>query len=362
MKVLFDYKIFSRARYGGISRYICELAQHLKDEQVDVTLGALIHTNGFIENVSGEIRKSYEVRKFPRSTNVLDFANKYISIFAYNGIDPDIFHHTQYNIDINTNKSKFVVSTIHDMIHELYPDDFPNNPTARDKHTIFKRSDSVIAISHHTKSDMIDKFGYDPRKISVIHHGIQPLPRGKDEPAFHFPYVLFIGQRQKYKNFSNFLKAFELSSSLRSDFRIVSFGALDFTAEERSMIARLGLEGRVLWASGDDAALENAYRHASCFVYPSKYEGFGMPLLEAMISGCPVACSDASCFPEIAGPAAEYFDPNDPSGLAGAIERVVGSGDRRDALIRSGYERAAEFSWAATAKKTKAVYSQLLSG
>jgi glycosyltransferase involved in cell wall biosynthesis len=115
-------------------------------------------------------------------------------------------------------------------------------------------------------------------------------------------------------------------------------------------------ETGLLQFSGDDLVLADLYRHASAFIYPSLYEGFGLPVLEAMAHGCPVICSGTSSLPEVVGGAAELFDPNDPESIGHAIEAVVSSAERREWLRATGRQQARLFSWERCAWETHAVY------
>tara|TARA_R110001599_G_scaffold351822_1_gene584800 strand:+ start:136623 stop:137069 length:447 start_codon:yes stop_codon:yes gene_type:complete len=147
---------------------------------------------------------------------------------------------------------------------------------------------------------------------------------------------------------------------LRNNFQLVCFGAQNFTGAERSSIRRLGLSGEdVLWVGGSDVKLVNLYRHAAVFVFPSLYEGFGMPPLEAMAQSCPVVCSNAGSIPEVVGDAGEYFEPQDTFSIAKAIENVVGSSQRMETLRAAGKEQIKAFTWAKCAQGTETVYSRL---
>ena len=138
------------------------------------------------------------------------------------------------------------------------------------------------------------------------------------------------------------------------------FGGEALTRQEREQATAAGLgENGLLQFCGDDRMLADLYRHASAFVYPSLYEGFGLPVLEAMTHGCPVICSGTSSLPEVVGRAAELFDPDDPESIGHAIEAVVASAERREWLRERGREQARLFSWERWARETHAVYRAL---
>ncbi|MEM2154884.1 MAG: glycosyltransferase family 1 protein, partial [Nitrososphaeria archaeon] len=147
---------------------------------------------------------------------------------------------------------------------------------------------------------------------------------------------------------------------IKHDFKIVCFGGGLFSAEEIDLMIKLGLsEDQVIQISGDDKTLAHLYRNAAVFVYPSLYEGFGIPLLEAMSLGCPVICSNTSSFPEVAGNAAEFFDPYEADSIAVALENVLYSSEKSKHLVNLGYERVKNFSWEKCADETRSIYLSL---
>lgn len=174
------------------------------------------------------------------------------------------------------------------------------------------------------------------------------------------PYVLYVGSREGYKNFSGLLRAFSMSPRLREQFQLLCFGGGALCDSELQQIARAGLTGRVRQIGGSDAVLASCYRHATLFVYPSLYEGFGIPPLEAMSLDCPVACSNTSSIPEVVGDAAACFDPSDPESLLATLEEVLNSGNLRDSLIERGRLRRECFSWRRCAQETLHIYEGVM--
>jgi glycosyltransferase involved in cell wall biosynthesis len=235
--------------------------------------------------------------------------------------------------------------------------------TSLAKQECVKKADRIICVSENTKNDLIEIFDVEPRKISVIYHGYsltaQENPQLEvDTPE---PYIFYVGDRGGYKNFQRLLQAYASSSNLRNNCCIVCFGGGVLSPDERRQINALGLpESKVLQVSGNDLALANFYRNASVFVYPSLYEGFGIPLLEAMALHCPVACSNTSSMPEVVGDAAELFNPYEPESIAEALEKILFSTTISDNLVKLGTERIKHFSWEICAEQTKQVYLSLL--
>jgi glycosyltransferase involved in cell wall biosynthesis len=207
-------------------------------------------------------------------------------------------------------------------------------------------------------------------RVSITHLGFDPLASllsGESSRDFKVrvlgadaPYLLYVGSRVNYKNFRGLLDAYAASALLRANFFLLCFGGGEFTSAERAAISKGGVEGRVRFLAGSDAVLAASYAHASLFVCPSFYEGFGIPVLEAMSLDCPVACSNSSSLPEVVGDAAKLFDPADRDAIRGALESVLDSPSAATALRERGRIRRQLFSWRGCAENTLDVYRRVL--
>jgi glycosyltransferase involved in cell wall biosynthesis len=252
------------------------------------------------------------------------------------------------------------------MIHELFPDFMgANSKTARDKKIAVKNADHIICISESTKRDAIELLNICESKVSVVHLGVDTFRESATNshvdptPNYH-PYILYVGERGGYKNFSCLLKVVAQTAKLKRDFQIIAFGGGAFSRHEHKEIHALGLTDRhVINISCNDSLLQMYYKNASAFVYPSLYEGFGLPPLEAMSAGCPVISSNTSSMPEIISDAAEFFNPEDIECFAQALEAVVYSEERRADLVVRGYKRVQALSWNKCAQQTLNVYEKL---
>ena len=253
------------------------------------------------------------------------------------------------------------------MIHEKFSSMLPNAmATTRLKMASVNRADHVICISENTKQDLMNFFNTSEDKISVIHHGVDNLfslnQTSQDHLNLTSPYILFVGSRDGYKNFALLLQAYANSSWLKANFSIICFGGGAFTEQELTYASTLRLDLKnIRNVSGGDQILSVLYRGASVLVYPSLYEGFGFPPLEAMASQCPVITSFSSCLPEIAGEAAEYFDPTNSDSLRCAIEKVLTSESYAKSLVERGNINVSRFSWDKCAKQTLSVYQSIIS-
>ncbi len=363
MKVLFDAQIFEIQRFGGISRYITELVKAMDTiTGVQARVLAPLHINGLLaESGAPTEGPAWHVPGLP--TRLRRPLAQMLSETRLALPQCDVLHATYYARHRRPRGARALVVTVHDMIHELFPAQFgPNDPTPALKRAAVESADHVICVSECTRNDLCRLLKVPEARTSVVPHGVRPLTPPLAAPALPPgpPYLLYVGARSGYKNFEVLLRAVANASSLKNTLRIVAFGGGAWTLEERESLRRHHLdESQVVRVAGGDEVLSALYHHASCFVYPSRYEGFGMPLLEAMAAGCPVVSAMGSSLREAAGPAAEYFDADSMDAceqLAKAIERVVGISSRRGELLQLGAARAAEFTWLSAAQATLAAY------
>lgn len=362
-KVVFDDQVFCWQGFGGISRYFYELAKRVENEEdFSALVVAPLHVNRYL--AEGEVKvKGIYIPKVRNSGRIISALNGLVAPALIRSERPDVLHETYYYRRRSlAPRGCPTVVTVFDMTHEKFPNYFlARDRTSEVKRAAVMRADRVICISTNTQRDLIDIFGVPPEKTAVIHLGFTlmeqvasatPLPESR-------PFLLYVGPRGGYKNFDALMNAYAASVVLRNNFSLVAFGGGRFSAAEAEQIRTLGLQDSIKQISGDDRLLSMLYRQASAFVYPSLYEGFGIPPLEAMGFGCPVICSNTSSIPEVVGGAARLCDPADIDAMRAAIEAVVGSSDLRDDLVQRGRERIQHFSWDRTAKETLDIYREL---
>lgn len=224
------------------------------------------------------------------------------------------------------------------------------------------RAEWIICISEHARQDLIRFHPHVADRTSVVHLGFDPPTAAPEDTVrpHQRPYLLYVGMRRDYKNFTGLVEAFAASSRLPHDFDVVCVGDEPFRPSECDALASAGVAGNFLQVEADDAALQKWYSHACLFVYPSLYEGFGIPPLEAMAAGCPVVATRVSSVPEVCGDAAEYAYPEDSDSLRAALEHVAYSEERAQALRALGHQRHKQFSWDKCARETTAIYKSLL--
>ena len=364
MKIRFDHRIFISQQFGGISRLFVVLFSFLKSNtDLDIKFLVLFHFNNYLKKINIEnliflknINKVYY--HFAKSINKL---YEFISLILF---PPDILHMTYYGkIPYHLKKTKVVV-TVYDMIHELYPKQFSDRSRLIKKKCIIN-ADLIIAISENTKNDLIKLYDINPSKIKVVYLGFKSFnnlssPIKLNSKILQTPFILFVGQRSGYKNFSGFIKAYISSDFLKTNYNIVSFGGGVFSDEELKMFKSYNINNKIFHLSGSDNVLKSRYENAALFIYPSKYEGFGIPPLEAMSCGTPVCCSNVSSIPEIVNDAAVFFHPDKDKEIANALISVLKSDRTKKDLILKGKKRLNFFSWEKSSNESLAAYKSLL--
>ncbi len=367
--VVYDYQIFSWQQYGGISRYFYETANRIAGlDSTHVEICSPVYVTSYFDAVGSLHPRGVKIPHLSHSGRIIGACNAILSRFLVkNRTDVDIFHETYYSGIDNCPSSAKRIITVCDMTHEKFPQNFlKRDKTAEIKARAVKRADHVICISESTKKDLMAMQNVPEEKISVVYLGCslalsnQPFA---NPSLCRQPYILYVGVRGGYKNFDRMLRAYAASARLKDQFSLVCFGGGPFNADEQAIISTLGLTpDSVVQMSGSDDLLAQLYANAALFVCPSLYEGFGIPPLEAMAFGCPVACSNTSSLPEVVGDAAELFDPTDIAAMGLAMEKVVLSAERSRQLVALGQARIKLFSWEKCAADTLAVYKKVLQG
>jgi len=365
MRILYDGQIYEMQAFGGINRYFAEFISRLPPEAEPTLFSGRKRRTGF--PVHSNLR--FEDSRLFGPFRLARWTRPYVLRMLLKGSEWDIIHPTYY-ADLRAYRGWHspLVITVYDMVYELFPGTFRDDHSRLYKKACIERADHVICISENTKSDLCRFYRVDERRISVIHlasglpqeeQGGEP-ERGVEPEAI--PYFLFVGARAaQYKNFRVLLEAYSIFSARYPDGPRLVVAGPPCTAAERIFLKGMKIAGRVRF-TGVVATqeLRTLYRKSTAFVFPSLYEGFGIPLLEAMETGAPVLCSDSSCFPEIAGEAALYFDPDAPEAIADAMGRVWSCPEIRLGLIEKGRERRSLFSWEKTSRATWEVYKRVI--
>lgn len=265
------------------------------------------------------------------------------------------------------------IATIHDLNYLLVPDAHFGLRALGMRALVplsARRSDRVIAVSENTRDDIVQRLGVAVEKIDVVPNGLGRLPVVAPTPAATLrarlglgdrPVLLSLSAKRPHKNLAGLLDALATIEPDRRPVAVLPGYPTPYEQELRDRAAHLGLSADVRFLGWlPDADVEGLFALAGAFVYPSFYEGFGLPVLEAMARGVPVACADRSSLPEVAGDAALLFDPGDPSAIAVAVMRLLDDAALAARLVEAGRAQAAAFTWERTARATLASYERVL--
>ncbi|MEL6941957.1 MAG: glycosyltransferase family 1 protein [Bacteroidota bacterium] len=370
--VLFDPQIFTMQRFGGISRYFFELISRVEKE-LNVTFPIYYHINEYIrEKYPNEYKNTFGWN-FKGKDTIRDYLIRYSDKKRLNFLKNSarmVYHPTYYGTnpkDIPNDTP--VVLTVYDMIHELFYDSrFEQQTTvSAQKANLIPRADKIIAISENTKKDILELYPQiRAEKIQTIHLGSSMRFSSSKidndiQKSLDKDYFLYVGDRRFYKNFLWLLSTI-LPFLTKTDTMLVVAGGGELTSYEKKQIQLHGddLSKSVLFMpSCTDEELASLYTHASIFLFPSKYEGFGIPILESFQLGCPVLLPYSSCFPEVAENAAVYYELNEKDDFIDKIDKLYNDQILRKKMISLGYERLKYFSWEKCSNEHIEIYNEL---
>lgn len=366
MKILYDHQTFTLQNFGGISRYYFELINRFKGNDT-CSVATTFTNNAYLnKNTYPNVMPFFPKNKFNYKPKIMNFVNQNKSLSQIKKSDFDVFHPTYYNdYFLKDISDKPFVVTFYDMIHEKISNKFSelnlNKKIYNQKKILIERSSKIIAISETTKKDIIDIFDVSEDKIEVVYLGnsLKNSSVGTKRIVYE-DYILFVGNRSSYKNFEGLLKVMP-ELLIMNSVKLVCAGGGGFNLDEVNLINSMGLFDNVISLRDiNDDILANLYSNALFFVFPSFYEGFGIPVLESFACGCPALLSDGGSLPEIGGSAAQYFNPNDQQSLYLAALNLLSNEKLRLELKDKGTERLQKFSWDNTFDNTLNVYKKII--
>lgn len=358
---------YSRTLVGNIQRYHPEHRLHLYTPKIR----QIEQTKPFLDEKLYNVRQpSCRLNKLWRSWGMIkDFRRDKI----------DLFHGLSHEIPFGMNKSgiKSVVS-IHDLIFKVYPETY----TSIDRNIYdlkfryaCKNADRILAISESTRHDIIKYYRVDEGKIDVAYQSCSPMLNiGVEQQEsfdvkshYNLPddYILYVGTVEKRKNLKTLLSALASMETIDRPALVVVGKGRSYKAECKDMVINSGLQSSVFWLDylWENDHLRSLYRHATIFVYPSLYEGFGLPVAEALLNKTPVITSNISSLPEAGGPSSAYIDPMSQSELGNAIKKLLGSKDLREKMAREGFDYAnKKFDPKETTQKVVEIYHKTIEG
>lgn len=363
MQILYDGAIYGYQKVGGINRYFDNIISKLPND-FNPTLTSVRPRNEphpYHPNL-----KVFSYKQFRPRRVSLWLASYYFQLVGMLN-NYQIFHPTYYTLITRQSFQKKrcpVVLTVYDMIHEIYADLMDINGEATEiKKRAILAADIVLCISENTKIDLLDRYSLPEERVLVTHLATEfnsSFGYG-DESIPHSPFFLYVGGRIFYKNFNNLLTAFSSVISKVSDITLCVVGS-PFDSSEQAMIAEMNI-GKHIQHVGyiSDSRLAKLYRNCIAFVYPSLYEGFGIPLLEAMICQAPIIASNTSSIPEVVGDAGLLFNPSSILDLADRLMFLLENPVERERLKVQGLEQNKKFSWDKTVTKTIDAYRSVIS-
>jgi glycosyltransferase involved in cell wall biosynthesis len=365
MKILYDHQTFTIQNFGGISRYFSELLRQGKitnDNQLNLSL---LYTNN--ENLIFE--NDYTFKKFFPNINFKGKARLQILLnenytkqkIRQNNFN--IFHPTYYDTYfLNELKGRPFAITFLDMIHEKFSSNYSQlkNNVIKNKKKIIENTTRFIAISETTKNDMVEIYGINKDQIDVIYLA-NPLSGifNEMQRITPKPYILFVGGRSGYKNFNFCLESISIILK-HNDIILVCAGGGNFSEDELILFSKHKVLDHVIYKEINQNVLYNLYKNAEAFIFPSLYEGFGLPILEAFSCGTACLLSNGGSLPEIGSDAAIYFDPNNSVSIKNAVNEVLNNNDKKNEIISNGFIRLLDFSWEKTYEKTITYYKTLI--
>jgi glycosyltransferase involved in cell wall biosynthesis len=359
-RVAFDDQIFTGQARGGVARYYTELLAALRAHpelgiQVDTPFRWVVNDH-LLDHDPVHYRRAPLPAALQRA-KVLRLLNQLR--FGRARRRAGLLHHTHFSLEALEQPATKRICTVYDMIPELFPEYVPGD-AHQAKTAYVDACDAVLCISETTRTDVLRHYGSLDKPVVATPLGVGEAFFGGRPTATRWgDYVLFLGHRFTYKDFDVALRAFARLAPAHPQLRLLCAGGPPFSPEELARLDELGIAARVDHAVPEDHELPDVYASARCFVFPTRYEGFGLPTVEAFAAGCPVVLADQPCSVEVGGEAALFFPAGDDDALAAHVERLLADEQERARCIEAGRQRAQTFTWLETARRTAAVYREL---
>jgi len=352
--VFLDGKVFGYGRHGGIGRMHYEVIKGVSP-QLAMTLFHGLYIDGYDwdqATLVDDIGRNWQWA-FKGSARARELLERFWLDRAWNsfsGSRNSIYHSSYYRLPNNMNGQKLLVSDF-DCVHERYPELFSNaGSVIQMKKQALEKADLIATISQSSKEDLMHFHQIVEEKIRVVHLGVSnSFFPSKDKQNTEKCYLLYVGSRASYKNY-NLLEEIFINGDIKGYDLLVVGG-------ENELPTRFIGGGNVIrWCRASDDELRSIYQQAAAFIYPSLYEGFGIPPLEALACGCPVVASDISVLHEVLGDVVEYFDPLSKASLLDAINQAI---NHKDVNINQRVKHAEKFTWKRTSDAFLDIYQEL---
>lgn len=353
----------------GLGRYTQEIVDGIISLDQDNEYVIFLRKENFSDFQCGNAR----VKKISAGIKWYGLAEQFFFPFLIWRERPDLMHFPHFNVPILC-PVKFVV-TIHDLILIKFPTfrattlgpviyKIKNLAYKIVIYSALKRAKKILTVSEYTKQAVIKQFKINPDKIIAIYEGIADLTHkdalGRAESIKKRQYLLYVGNAYPHKNLEGLIKIFSEINKNSPDLKLILVGKNDYFYGRLKRYAKNFSKNIIFPGYVPDSDLDLLYKNALIYVFPSFYEGFGLPPLEAMARGLAVVSSNKTCLPEILGQAALYFNPEDETDMKNKIELAIADGELRENLRIKGYEQAKKYSWKNCAAKTLEVYKNIM--
>jgi glycosyltransferase involved in cell wall biosynthesis len=351
----------------GIGRYTYEISKNLPQENLNFFYG--YHSKHLIGSNNNQ-NKMKRLKSFVSSNWILKrLARRIINISSKIFIPSyDLYWQPNFIPNINI-KAKKIVTTVHDFSFILHKEYHPKERIEYFEEYFFKnivKSDFIITGSHFSKDEILDRLDFDKNKIKVIYHGLNHelfKVKKQNNIDIELPnkYIFSVGSIEPRKNLIGLLKAYiSLPENIKKEYKLLLAGFKGWENKEIMNIIDTNKNNIKYLGFVSDDELSTIYNNASLFVFPSFYEGFGLPILEAMACGTPVVSSNTSSMPEVGGDVAIYCDPNDVNDIKDKIKLVLDDTNLQKRMIMEGLERVKEFTWEKSAKEHEKIFQQVM--
>jgi glycosyltransferase involved in cell wall biosynthesis len=352
MKIVFDNIVFSLQRSGGISVVWYEILKRMLDnKKFDLSF---LEYNGATENI---FRKKLEINSTPIDTFPVSI-NRYLNPRLSSINEPFIFHSSYYRTSSDPNAIN--VTTVHDFIYEKFRSGIRKQIHCSQKRRAIEKSDYIICVSENTKNDLLLMYPKINRgRVFVVHNGCSDNYRPESVHSEMYSrfnkdqYLIYVGVRDEYKRFD---LALETAKDLNLGLVIVGGGML--TTEEEKMVRSILPENQYqVFQNISDNELNSLYSNALCLIYPSIYEGFGIPIIEAQKAGCPVVAYNGGAMKEIIGDTPLLFDEFNALEISNLIKAHLFDSDNRDYVVKQGLANSSKYTWGQTFEETINIYN-----
>ena len=369
MKVLFNNTIFFTQKVGGVSRYFDCIFKKFIQLKFPFKVVAPIYKNIYLKNLDNTYKQGLYFSKYPMLKNFIKLNDVVSNFIISKDSKSTIIHDTYYSSSLLEIKNKKKIITIYDLIHEKFNNYYSYKDIIQNKKKFYEKMDFFICISNKTREDFLNIYNVPEYKVKVTHLGsdhlnnidkintLLSIDNFKKRYKIDKPFILYVGRRSKYKNFNTLINSYYNCKKINQNFDIVCFGGEGFYQEEIDNFKKLRIFRNLHYFSGTDSDLKQFYVNASVMVATSEYEGFGLPLVEAMSLECKLLINDIQIFREICGNNAIYFENEED--LKNKLENTLFLNQNKKNLKEIKIDTIEKYSWMKTAKKTIKIYNLL---